>query len=86
MGLLYGPLGLGPGTTCWPGGGPKCSAGGRVKKWPPGGVDLRFTPPHAHLCQLTDYISGFEIVNWNPSADTLQTDVSLLQDMHTDLI
>ena len=20
MGLLYGPLGLGPGTTCWPGG------------------------------------------------------------------
>ena len=38
MGLLYGALG--PGTTCWPGGVPKCSTGVGVKKWPPGGVDL----------------------------------------------
>ena len=38
MGLLYGALG--PGTTCWPGGGLKCSTGVGVKKWPPGGVDL----------------------------------------------
>ena len=36
---------FGPGTTCWPGGVPKCSTGVGVKKWPPGGVDLLFTPP-----------------------------------------
>ena len=27
------------------GGGLKCSTGVGVKKWPPGGVDLLFTPP-----------------------------------------
>ena len=43
MGLLYGAFS--PGTTCWPGGVPKCSTGVGVKKWPPGGVDLLFTPP-----------------------------------------
>ena len=36
---------LGPGTTCWPGGGLKCSPGVGGSKMASRGVELLFTPP-----------------------------------------
>ena len=43
MGHLYGAFG--PGTTCWPGGGLKCSPGVGGSKMASRGVELLFTPP-----------------------------------------
>ena len=47
MGHLYGAFG--PGTTCWPGGGLKCSPGVGGSKMASRGVDWLLAPPHAHL-------------------------------------
>ena len=43
MGHLYGALS--PGTTCWPGGGLKCSPGVGGSKMASRGVELLLTPP-----------------------------------------
>ena len=43
MGHLYGAFG--PGTTCWPGGGLKCSPGVGGSKMASRGVELLLTPP-----------------------------------------
>ena len=43
MGHLYGAFG--PGTTCWPGGGLKCSPGVGGSKMASRGVDWLLAPP-----------------------------------------
>ena len=50
MGLLY-YIALGPGTTCWPGGGSEMLSRGRgVKNGLQGGRMATYPPPHAHIC------------------------------------
>ena len=42
---------LRPGTTCWPGGGPKCSPGVGGSKMASRGVEWLLTPPtHTYAC------------------------------------
>ena len=55
MGHLYGAFG--PGTTCWPGGGLKCSPGVGGSKMASRGVDWLLAPPtptydHCGYCTI----------------------------------
>ena len=71
MGHLYGAFG--PGTTCWPGGGLKCSPGVGGSKMASRGVDWLLAPPtptyvftQPSLFPLSmKHISNEYLLNWS---------------------
>ena len=66
MGHLYGALS--PGTTCWPGGGLKCSPGVGGSKMASRGVEWLLTPPTP-----TYGCKAFQPNHANPSTHLLHT-------------